>query len=391
MRKVSIFTLILAICGSFLQTFAQPKQVIPEYLDETITGVNREPGRATFWYYSDRNAAMSGGYYNCDDVQSLNGRWKFHFCEKPADRLVDFYKTGFDVSGWKEIDVPGSWPLQGYDKPLYMNHPYEFNTRNPFPYKIPEDWNPVGAYRRNFNVPAEWKDKRIVIHFGAVKSSFYVFVNGTKVGYSQDSKMQAEFDITPYVKVGADNVLAVEVYRFSKGSYLECQDFWRLAGIKRDVWLYATPKVFLQDVFAKSSLTNNYRDGKLDATAVLKNNSGKPAKADITVSLLDADKKPVYEATRKISLKKNQQLNLDFNTMIKDCKSWNAETPDLYTLLVAVNDGSTTVYSSFQTGFRTVEIKNAQLLVNGKYVYVKGVNRHEHHPKFGHFIPKETV
>jgi beta-galactosidase len=391
MRKLSIITLILVICSSFILTFAQPKQVIPEYLDETITGVNREPGRATFWYYSDRNTAISGGYYNCDDVQSLNGRWKFHFCEKPADRLVDFYKTAFDVSGWKEIDVPGSWPLQGYDKPLYMNHPYEFNTHNPFPYKIPEDWNPVGAYRRNFTVPASWKDKRIVIHFGAVKSSFYVFVNGKKVGYSQDSKMQAEFDITPYVNVGAENMLAVEVYRFSKGSYLECQDFWRLAGIQRDVWLYATPKVFLQDVFAKSTLTNNYRDGKLEATAILKNNSGKPAKADITVSLLDADKKPVYETTRKISLKKNQQLNLDFSTIISDCKSWNAETPNLYTLLVGVNDGSSNVYSTFQTGFRTVEIKNAQLLINGRYVYVKGVNRHEHHPKYGHYIPKESM
>ncbi|WP_455584043.1 glycoside hydrolase family 2 TIM barrel-domain containing protein [Bacteroides sp.] len=378
----------------FLATssFSQVTTAVSEYEDETVTGINRESGRATFWYYSDPNDALNGGYYKCPDNISLNGKWKFHFCEKPQDKIVDFYHADYDVSAWKEIDVPGSWPLQGYDKPLYMNHPYEFNTTNPYPYKVPTDWNPVGAYRRNFTIPAAWNNQRIVLHFGAVKSSFYVFVNGQRVGYSQDSKMQAEFDITPYIKIGADNVLAVEVYRFSKGSYLEGQDFWRLAGIKRDVWLYATPKVYLQDFFVKSGLSNHYKDGALNVAITLKNQNNKTEKVEVHTQLFDADNQPVYECNQNYIIKKRQTETKTIATSITDCKAWNAETPHLYTLLISVKtaDGHTT-YSSSKVGFRSIEIKNAQLLVNGQYIYVKGANRHEHHPKYGHYIPKETM
>ncbi len=379
----AILVLSLSVC------MAQP--AVPEYEDESVTGVNREKGRSTFWYYSSRDNAIDGGYYKCNDNVSLNGKWKFHFCEKPADRIVDFYKTDYDVSAWKDIDVPGSWPLQGYDKPLYMNHPYEFNTTNPYPYKVPVDWNPVGAYRRNFDVPIGWVDKRIVLHFGAVKSSFYVFVNGQKVGYSQDSKMQAEFDITPYVKAGATNVLAVEVYRFSKGSYLEGQDFWRLAGIKRDVWLYATPKVFLQDFFVKAGLKNDYKDGQFDLSFTLANKSNRNETAEVSVTLLDEKNIPVIDKKNTLKLQKNKTVTQNIAQTISNCKQWNAENPQLYTLLIEVKSPQGTVYSSSKTGFRTVEIKNAQLLINGQYVYVKGANRHEHHPEFGHYIPKESM
>lgn len=383
--------LILLGCFFVSALCVNATSVMSEYEDETVTGVNREEGRSTFWYYSDRANAINGGYYNCKDNISLNGKWKFHFCEKPVDRIVNFYQTEFDVSDWKEIDVPGSWPLQGYDKPLYMNHPYEFNTINPYPYKVPVDWNPVGAYRRNFTIPSGWSDKRIVLHFGAVKSAFYVFVNGHKVGYSQDSKMQAEFDITAYVKTGTENVLAVEVYRFSKGSYLEGQDFWRLAGIKRDVWLYATPKVFLQDFFAKSTLINDYKDGNLDLSLTLRNLSNKIEVPEITVSLLDLENRIVFEEKKTFQLKKNQTVTQSLNAVIKDCKSWNAENPQLYFLMVAVKTKDGITYSSSKIGFRSIEIKNSFLYINGKYVYMKGVNRHEHHPKYGHYIPKETM
>lgn len=383
----SILSLVL-LTGSFCQT----KQVSSEYENEKVTGINRENGRATFWYYSNQEDAMNGGYYKCPDNISLNGKWKFHFCEKPQDRIVDFYQTKYDVSEWEEIDVPGSWPLQGYDKPLYMNHPYEFNTTTPYPYKVPTEWNPVGAYRRNFTVPAEWEDKRIILHFGAVKSSFYLFVNGKRVGYSQDSKMQAEFDITPYIKIGSDNVLAVEVYRFSKGSYLEGQDFWRLAGIKRDVWLYATPKAYLQDFFVNSGLSSDYKDGKLAVEYTLNNQNNKEERLEVNARLFDANYAPVFAHTQNYILKNGQSVKGNIATTLKDCKSWNAEDPNLYTLLIEVKtvDGQTT-YSATKVGFRSVEIKNAQLLVNGQYIYVKGANRHEHHPKFGHYIPKETM
>ncbi len=365
---------------------------VSEYENETVTGVNREEGRSSFWYYTNKDNAINGGYHACSDNVLLNGKWKFQYCEKPADRINEFYKINYDVSSWNEIDVPGSWPLQGYDKPLYMNHPYEFNVTNPYPYHVPTDWNPVGIYRRNFNVPGNWKNKRIVLHFGAVKSSFYVYVNGQKVGYSQDSKMQAEFDITPYVKVDSDNVLAVEVYRFSKGSYLEGQDMWRLAGIKRDVWLYATPPLFLQDFFIKSGLGNDYKDGLLDVLFSLKNNHNRTEKAEVSFSLLDQNNISILEIKQSLKLKPKQILSGEINQIIKNCKQWNAETPNLYTLLIAVkNDDGTTTYSSSKVGFRSIEIKNAQLLVNGQYIYVKGANRHEHHPKYGHYIPKETM
>ena len=237
--------------------------VLKEWEDNQVTGINREDGRATFWYYPTREAALTGGYYHCPSNISLNGKWKFSFATCPDERKADFYQPAFDVSGWDEIQVPGSWPLQGYDKAIYLNHPYEFAVKNPYPPRVRHDWNPVGSFRRTFTVPHEWKDKRVVLHFGAVKSAFYVWVNGRKVGYSQDSKMQAEFDITSCLQPG-ENVLAVEVYRFSIGSYLECQDFWRLAGIKRDVWLYATSKTYVKDFRVNASLENGYKDGRLD-------------------------------------------------------------------------------------------------------------------------------
>ena len=387
------FSFFLKCCLSLIVAGSVNAQnlKIPEYEDVSVTGVNREEGRSTFWYYTDRENAIQGGYHACNDNISLNGKWKFHFCEKPADRIVDFYKPEFNVSGWDDIAVPGSWPLQGYDKPVYLNHPYEFNTVDPYPYRVPTDWNPVGAYRRNFEIPASWAGKRIVLHFGAVKSSYYVFVNGHKVGYSQDSKMQAEFDITPYVKIGSDNVLAVEVYRFSIGSYLEGQDFWRLAGIKRDVWLYATPKVFLQDYFVKAGLTNQYKDGDFNMSFTVQNNTGKTENAELTIQLLDDNNKLVFEEKRNFKIAKGQSFSQEIRKRVPDCRQWNAENPELYTLLIATRTSDGVNYSSSRIGFRTVEIKNAQLLINGQYVYMKGANRHEHHHIYGHYIPKETM
>lgn len=363
-----------------------------EYENPRVTGVNREDGRATFWYYTDREDAVKGGYGHAPDNILLNGKWKFHFCEKPADRMADFYQVGFDVSQWDDIDVPGSWPLQGYDKPLYMNHPYEFNYVDPYPYRVPTEWNPVGAYRRTIHVPADWEKKRVVLHLGAVKSAFYVWVNGQKVGYSQDSKMQAEFDVTPYVEFGKENTIAIEVYRFSIGSYLECQDFWRLAGIKRDVWLYATSQVFLKDFFANGNLDNSYKDGVLELSYTLKNTRKGKTPVGLSFSLIDPEHKEVWTEKQKVVLSGGKEQTMDLNKIIENCSHWTAETPNLYTLLIGVEeaDGRTT-YSSCKIGFRKVEVANAQLLVNGVPIYIKGANRHEHHPKYGHYIPRETM
>lgn len=375
----------------FLSVVLTPiySQTLKEYENPKIVGLNREEGRSTFWYYTKVSDAVVGGYYNTPDNISLNGKWSFNFSENPSERCKDFYLQNFDVSSWDTINVPGSWPLQGYDKPLYMNHPYEFNYINPYPYRVPTEWNPVGAFRRNFNVPDSWQDRRIVLHFGAVKSAFYVWVNGHKVGYSQDSKMQAEFDITPYVKFGEDNVLAVEVYRFSIGSYLECQDFWRLAGIKRDVWLYSTPKVFLKDFFVIADLDKNYEKGLLDIDFIIKNVENKKRNINFDVSLLDADNSKVFTYNGKASVKHEQKINI--KGTIDNCLKWTAESPNLYTLLIGLEEDGVFTYSSCKVGFRKVEVKNSQLTVNGTPIYIKGANRHEHHPKYGHYIPRETM
>lgn len=379
------------LIGFFLMFIPQLSYALNEYENPSIIGINREDGRASFWYYSNQNSAIESGYANSPDNICLNGIWKFHFCERPADRIVNFFKPDFDTSEWDDIQVPSSWPLQGYDKPLYMNHPYEFNYTNPYPYKVPTEWNPIGAYRKNIFIPQNFQGQRIVLHFGAVKSAFYVWVNGQKVGYSQDSKMQAEFDITPYVKCGQENTIAVEVYRFSMGSYLECQDFWRLAGIKRDVWIYATPKTYLQDFFANANLDNNFSNGILDLKYVIKTTEKKRQNANIRITLLNPQNQEIFQHNQSIKLTNKQPQNLHLRDTIKNCQQWTAETPSLYTLLFEITYNGKKTYSSSKIGFRNISIINSQLCINGKPIYIKGANRHEHHPKYGHYIPKETM
>ncbi|MFI3280889.1 MAG: glycoside hydrolase family 2 TIM barrel-domain containing protein [Rikenellaceae bacterium] len=375
--------LLSSLLMTSMQLFAN--EALPEYKDKSVVGVNRLASRSTFWYYTDREDALNGSYIYHPDNISLNGEWSFNFCEKPADRVVNFYEESYDVSAWDKIDVPGSWPMQGYDKPLYMNHKYEFNGSNPYPASVPDEWNPVGAYRRDFEIPASWSGKRVVLHFGAVKSAFYVWVNGQRVGYSQDSKMQAEFDITPYIKAGKSNSVSLEVYRFSIGSYLEGQDMWRLAGIKRNVWVYATEKSYVADFWAKTTLVNGYRDGALDLTIDIAGQ--KSGKGEVEVELLSPEGKSIFVETIKGC--KPGKYNIE--SVVADCDAWSDEHPNLYTLVIGYKSGKSTTYTSSKVGFRTVELKKSQLLVNGMAIRVKGVNRHEHHPKYGHYIPDETT
>ncbi len=358
---------------------------LPAYKDKSVVGVDRLASRATFWYYTSREDALQSSYLYHPDNISLNGEWSFNFCEKPADRVVDFYRNDFDASAWDMIDVPGSWPMQGYDKPLYMNHPYEFNTKAPFPAQVPDKWNPVGAYRRHFEVPASWKGERIILHFGAIKSAFYVWVNGKKVGYSQDSKMQAEFDITKFVKCGEVNNISVEVYRFSIGSYLEGQDMWRLAGIKRDVWIYSTPKSYVADIEALTSLENNYQDGVVDLTLTI--GGDKSANATTLIELLSPTGEVVFDQT--IKTPKSGEYRLQ--AKVDNCQTWSDEHPNLYTLMVTHNSSKIKRYNAVKVGLRSIELTNSQLLVNGRAIRIKGVNRHEHHPTYGHYVPSETT
>jgi beta-galactosidase len=313
--------------------------------------------------------------------------------ERPDDRPQDFYGPGFDDSDWKQIAVPSSWEFQGYGVPIYVNIPYEW-TRNPDPPQIPHDSNPVGSYRRHFNIPDTWDDKQVIIHFDGVKSAFYLWINGKKVGYSQDSKTPAEFNITDYIKPGT-NLLALEVYRWSDGSYLECQDMWRISGIERDVYLYAQPAVHISDYFTHTGLINDYTDGDFKVNVELSNNGGKRAKnINIRAKLLTADgKSSLASFSKEIDLNNKENRQIQFEQLVNNPVKWTAETPNLYTLVLSVynDDGICEESVSCKVGFRTSEIKNGLLLINGVPVIIKGVNRHEHDPVTIHVMTEEMM
>ena len=354
---------------------------------------NKEEPYATFVPFPDIDSALKNDKKNSPFYKSLNGMWKFNWVSKPEDRPLDFYKPDYDLSSWKEIAVPSNWELQGYGFPIYVNSSYEF-TRHPDPPHIPHDYNPVGSYRRTFVIPGNWRDMEVFLHFGAVKSAFYVWVNGQKVGYSQDSKTPAEWDITPYLQKG-DNSVALEVYRWSDGSYLECQDFWRISGIERDVYLYAAPKVRIRDFFAVADLDENYSNGKLSVNVELKNNMPelKAGKFKLELQLFDAQKKVVVSETKSVDINKKEKADVSFEQMVKNPKRWSAETPDLYSLLLQLKDkdNKLTEVAGCKLGFRKVEIKNGRLLVNGVPVLIKGVDRHEHDPYTAHVISEESM
>ena len=355
---------------------------------------NRAPMHATSMPFPDRDTAITGTPAISPYYQSLNGRWKFHWVRKPANRPMDFYEPAFDVSGWDDIPVPSNWELQGYGIPVYVNIEYPFSPEDPQPPKIPHDWNPVGSYRTVFTLNEPLCDKTVFLHFGGVSSAMYVWVNGKAVGYSQDSKLPAEFDITPYLQDG-ENVLAVEVYRWCDGSYLEDQDFWRISGFERDVYLYAVPQAHIRDFFIRGDLTDDYRDGVFTGTACIRNYSGSALDGyTLTVELLDDVQQSVFEPlNRTVSVQAGDETRVDFQQAVARPYRWSAETPYLYTTLLTLKDAQGAVQETVacRTGFRRVEIKDGQLLVNGAAIYVKGVNRHDHDPETGHVISEASM
>ncbi|HSA95259.1 MAG TPA: glycoside hydrolase family 2 TIM barrel-domain containing protein, partial [Acidobacteriota bacterium] len=346
-----------------------------------------EPARATFVPFPDAASALKLAPKESPRYLSLNGPWKFRWSTRPADRPLDFWKPAADVSGWAETPVPSDWMFQGYDYPIYVNSSYEF-ARNPKPPFVPHDPNPVGSYRRSFTVPADWTGMEVYLHFGAVKSFFYLWVNGEKVGLSKDSKTPAEFDITRFLKPG-ENVIAAEVYRWSDGSYLECQDFWRLAGIERDVYLYAAPKTRIRDYEVRAGLDGTYRNGTLEVTVELQTAEGAPTGLPaVGLALYDPAGKAVKKGAATLD-----GTTARFATSLAAVRRWSAETPDLYRLVVELRDASGRPLEAVTSkiGFRTSEVKEGHLLVNGAAVLLKGVNRHEHDPYTGHVISEESM
>ena len=369
-------------------------QDLPEWKDPAIVQVNREKPHCTLISFDDFEKAFAGEESASGNYMSLNGLWKFHYSPNPASRPVDFYKSSFNARKWDDIPVPSNWEFQGYGIPIYVNIDYEW-TRNPNPPEVPEDENPVGSFLTSFQLPESWNGKQIFIHFGAVKSAFYLWVNGEKVGYSQGSKTPAEFNITPYVKKGRNSV-AVEVYRWSDGSWLECQDFWRISGIERDVYLHARPKVYIRDFFCKGGLINQYSDGLLDLKVEIMNSKVTPVSQYKLTGELFRKIDPgiaVWSGSVSIDIKEGKGSVARFNDVVENIDAWSAELPNLYALILKLSDegGKLLEYTSADIGFRSSEIKHGKLLINGKAVHLKGVNRHEHDEYTGHFISKESM
>lgn len=380
-----------------------------EITDPTVVGTNKLKPHALLMPYDSPEQARQGDMTISPYYQSLNGEWKFNFSENPESRPKDFFSDDFDDSSWKNITVPGDWQMQGYDLAIYLNHPYEFTTadgasqlpltsdsrevRTPNPPEIPTQWNPVGSYRRSFTIPDNWAGREVVLHFGGVKTAFYVWVNGEYIGYSEDSKTPAEWNITDYLQEG-ENTVACEVYRITTGSYLECQDFWRLSGIERDVYLYAQPKLAIQDLVVKAELDENFENGVFSAEIVMTNTSNSDVSdRPLRLTILGASGDPVYEEEQSISVNSQSEEILTFETEIENCQAWSAETPNLYTLQLSYsepNDNETS-FTAIPIGFRSLAIERGQMLVNGQPVLIKGVNRHEHHPEFAHYIPRESM
>jgi len=393
---MKIFTIpILCMAFTLFATKALPQHsnLFGDIENPQVVGRNKLPAKTFAIPYSTVDQTFENIWEKSPYFQSLNGKWKFKFAERLDERPEGFFVPGFDVSKWDEIPVPSNWEIQGYGVPIYVNIPYEW-TYDPQPPKIPHIENPSGSYITSFRIPENWEGRKVILHFGAVKSAMYVWVNGVEVGYSQDAKLPAEFDITQFIKEG-DNKLAVQVIRWSDGSYLECQDFWRISGIQRDVFLYSQPAFHISDFEVNTGLISNYRDGQLDVTIKMDNESAKKSpKLNLLVQLLgNSSRAVVYQAKQTLKLGIDESRELKFSAFLRNPRKWSAETPELYKLVISLldNKGNTLQVLSSNVGFRTSEIKNGQLLVNGVPVTLKGVNRHEHNPKTGHVISEELM
>jgi beta-galactosidase len=369
-------------------TTIQPR----DWENPQVVGRNKQPAHATLLPFADLNAALTGERANSPFFQLLNGDWQFHFAPTPAVAPEDFHQPDFDSSKWDTIPVPSNWQVLGYGIPRYMNPEYAFDKSNP-PF-IPQETNETGSYLTTFTIPENWAERQVFIVFDGVDSAFYLWVNGQMVGYSQDSRLPAEFDLTPYIHAG-ENSLAVRVYRWSDGSYLEDQDMWFLSGIFRDVYLFATPKVHIRDFWARTELDAQYRDAILKVRVNVKNYTAADAENyQVEATLFDGSNQPVgWQAAAGAQVNAGEEVILELAGEVKNPQKWDGEHPNLYNLAIQLKDASGNLLEveQCQVGFRAVEIKDGKILVNGAAIYFRGVNRHEHDPLRGHAVTVESM
>lgn len=406
-RSYRILTsFFLGICSLITtNAVADNSPKLPYWKDIQVISVNKEYPRSSFMTYDNREDALSGKYERSKYYRLLNGTWKFYFVDSYKNLPENITDPTVSTDSWFDIQVPGNWEVQGHGTAIYTNHGYEFKPRYPQPPTLPEA-TPVGVYRRDIDVPADWDGRDIYLHISGAKSGVYVYINGQEVGYNEDSKNPAEFLINKYVKPGK-NVLTLKIFRWSTGSYLECQDFWRMSGIERDVYLYSQPKVAIKDFRVVSTLDDTYKNGIFRLSMDIRNNSSQGNKDYIIgYSVIDPKtNKTIAEMEMNSAFAPNKTASvLDFIEIeIPNVKTWTSEHPNLYKLLMYIKDGEKiTEIVPFNVGFRRIEIKPTDqkdangnpyicLFINGQPIKLKGVNIHEHNPATGHYMTEELM
>ena len=379
----------IALCCVAATTWAQ--SALPYWKDIQTVGVNREPARTAFMTYENRDQALTMDKAKSPYYQLLNGTWNFYYVDAYKDLPANIEQPGADIQ-WTDIKVPGNWEMQGHGIAIYTNHGYEWKPRNPKPPQLPEA-TPVGVYQRDFEIPANWDGRDIFLSIDGAKSGVYVYVNGKEVGYSEDSKNTAEFKLNKYLKAGK-NSLVLKIFRWSTGAYLECQDFWRISGIERDVFLFSQPKTHIQDFLVQSTLDDTYKNGIFKLSIDVVESQG----ATAAYELLDAKGQVVAQGSKGVNGKKAY-----FEAELPNIKTWTSEHPNLYQLLITLKEGDkVTEVIPYKVGFRRFEIKEIEeksengkpyicFFVNGQPIKLKGVNIHEHNPATGHYMTEELM
>lgn len=393
MKKIIFSTFLILSTAGVL--FAQKQENrYAEITNPKLVSINKMEPRSSFFSFRSAQEAEKAAYSEKgSEFLLLNGTWKFNYVENFSERPIDdFYKTDFDASSWSNITVPGNWELQGFGAPIYVNATYEFTSPNHPPYwdrpnppYVPEEFNPTGTYRKEFDIPADWiGNKDIILSADATKGAAFYYFNGEFLGMSKDGKLPARFDLTSKARAGK-NVLAVQIHRFSDANYLECQDFWRISGFERDVYVYARPKTHIVDFFAQAGLDETYTHGRFGLDVSVESFDI----YSLTYSLKDESGKTIASDTQTAKTEKA----LRFGKEITNVNKWSAEEPNLYTLTLELKDKNQKVIeaTSIKVGFRTAEVKDKQFLINGKPVLIKGVNVHEHDQYTGHYVTEEVM
>jgi len=407
MKQLKFIGIIFLLNYTF--SFSQEIPNSLEYYIENpkVISENKEDAHATFYSFSSEENAKNNNWKTSKNYLSLDGTWKFKWVKKPTDRPQNFIDPTTSVDNWANIKVPANWEIEGFGTPIYVNHQYEFaDYKAPIskeitfidgvypanPGKVPHDYNPVGSYRREFVIDQNWSNKEVFLHIGAMKSGGFVWINGKYVGYSQGSKLPAEFNISKYLHSGK-NTIALQIFRWTDGSYLECQDFWRISGIERSVYLYAQPKTRIKDVEITATTDQSYSDGVLDLTVAIENKATKRKKLEIAYKIFDQNDVLVANDIQEFTLEPQKDVAVDFSAYVIGAMLWTAETPNLYKVIVSTKEkrGDLLEVISNDVGFRTVEISGGLLKLNGQTITLKGVNTQEHNPETGHVVSEEQI